>query len=69
MKKILVLGSTGMAGHLVALYFKENGYAVTGFSRREVNEFNSIIGDALDTQFLKKTILNGEYDVLIVLVS
>lgn len=65
MKKILVLGATGMAGHLITLYFKEKGYDVTGFCRREVKEFNTIIGDALETQFLKKAILDGNYDVII----
>lgn len=65
MKKILVLGATGMAGHLITLYFKEKGYDVTGFCRREVKEFNTITGDALETQFLKKAILDGNYDVII----
>lgn len=65
MKNILVLGATGMAGHLIALYFNEKGYDVTGFSRRDVKEFKSIIGDALDSQFLKRTILDGGYDVVI----
>lgn len=32
MKNILVLGSIGMAGHLITLYFKENGYNVTAYS-------------------------------------
>ena len=35
MKKVLVLGATGMAGHLITLYFKEKGYDVTGFCRRD----------------------------------
>ncbi len=65
MKKILVLGATGMAGHLIALYLKENGYDITGFSRRKVNEFNSIIGDAQDIQLLRKVVLEGQYNIII----
>ena len=37
MKKILVLGSTGMAGHTITLYFKEKGYDVTAFSNTPFN--------------------------------
>ena len=31
MMKILVLGSTGMAGHLITLFFKEKEYDVTAY--------------------------------------
>ena len=31
--KILVLGCNGMAGHLISLYFKEQGHEVVGFAR------------------------------------
>lgn len=34
--KILVLGASGMAGHIIALYFKERSYDVTGFTRRPI---------------------------------
>ena len=30
--KILVLGASGMAGHTIALYFKEQGHEVYAFS-------------------------------------
>jgi len=30
--KILILGSIGMAGHAITLYFKEKGYDVTAYS-------------------------------------
>ena len=32
--KVLVLGAAGMAGHTIALYFKEQGHEVTAFSRK-----------------------------------
>jgi dTDP-4-dehydrorhamnose reductase len=35
--KILVLGASGMAGHVISLYFKEQGYDVTGFTRRPIS--------------------------------
>ena len=34
--KILVLGASGMAGHIITLYFKEQGYDVTGFTRKPI---------------------------------
>lgn len=64
--KILVLGSNGMAGHLISLYFKEKGHDVVGFAR-SVSCFlkNTIIGDATDLQFIKRIIEDGNYDAVI----
>ena len=49
--KIAVLGSTGMAGHVVALYLEENGYEVYRTSRSEQNTDNRIAIDV--TNFCK----------------
>jgi dTDP-4-dehydrorhamnose reductase len=38
--KILVLGADGMLGHVVKLYFQENGYMVKGTSRRKSENDN-----------------------------
>ena len=38
--KFLVLGASGMAGHVIAIYLKEQGHDVIGFSRRKVNLWN-----------------------------
>lgn len=65
MKKILVLGSTGMAGHTITLYFKEKGYDVTAFSNTPFNYCDNIIGDAFDKKFMEEMIVNGNYDVII----
>ena len=65
MKKILILGANGMAGHLITLYFKEKGYLVTGFTTKPISYCNNIIGNALDTISLKKILLDGKYDVVI----
>lgn len=64
--KILVLGSNGMAGHLISLYFQEQNYEVTGFARQQSPFLaHSIIGDASDMDLLKKYICEGEYDAVI----
>lgn len=64
--KILVLGSNGMAGHLISLYFQEQNYEVTGFARQQSPFLaHSIIGDASDMDLLKKYISEGEYDAVI----
>ena len=63
--KILVLGASGMAGHIITLYFKEQGYDVTGFTRRPVSFCKNIIGDAMNPYGVKSAILSDDYDVVI----
>lgn len=64
--RFLVLGASGMAGHLISLYLKERGHDVTGFSRRGVPFLNSqVLGDARDEKLLAKTVESGSYDVVI----
>ncbi len=63
--KILVLGATGMAGHIISIYLKEAGHEVTAFSRREFKYCNSINGDITDIDFLKTVIKEGKYDAII----
>ena len=65
MKKILVLGATGMAGHLIALYFKEKGYDITAYSTEPFPFTKNIIGNALETDNFKIMLLEGDYDVVI----
>lgn len=55
-----------MAGHLISLYFKEQGYEVVGFARQQSELLDStIIGDASDIPLIKKTIDEGNFDVVI----
>lgn len=63
---ILVLGCNGMAGHLISLYFKEQGYDVVGFART-ASAFldDTILGDASDMKFIKSIINDGSFDVVI----
>ena len=63
--KILVLGASGMAGHVIALYFKEQGYDVTGFTRRPISFCKNILGDAMKPEVVKAAILSDNYDVVI----
>jgi len=64
--KILVLGSIGMAGHLITIYFKERGYDVTAYTLSPfVYCEQNIVFDAFDTERFKKMLLDGDYDVII----
>lgn len=63
--KILILGASGMAGHIITLYFKEQGYEVTGFTRRPVDYCKNIIGDAMNTADVKAALESDNYDVVI----
>ncbi|WJE46137.1 SDR family oxidoreductase [Peribacillus frigoritolerans] len=63
--KILVLGATGMAGHMISIYLKEAGHDVTVFNRRKFEYCNNIIGDITDFANIKSVIVVGEYDAVI----
>ena len=63
--KFLIIGCNGMAGHIISIYLKEQGHIVTGYAREKSRFINTIIGDATDFDFLKKTVLNGGYDTVI----
>lgn len=64
--KILVLGCNGMAGHLISLYFKEQGNEVVGFARQKsILLDDTIIGDASNLLLIKKIIDEGVFDVVI----
>jgi dTDP-4-dehydrorhamnose reductase len=63
--KVLVLGGTGMAGHIISLYFNEAGHDVTAFSRSKLDYCNNINGDISDFESLKNIINEGQYDGII----
>lgn len=65
MKKILVLGSTGMAGHTITLYFKEKGYDVTAYSVVPFTYCRNIVGDAFNQSEFTQTLLQDDYDAII----
>lgn len=63
--RFLVLGASGMAGHVICIYLKEQGHDVIGFSRRKVDFVKSISGDATDFSLLKGMIEVGHFDAVI----
>lgn len=63
--RILVLGATGMAGHVVAMYFKEVGHHVTALSRSKFDYCENVIGDVTDFPLLEKIIKRDDYDAVI----
>lgn len=63
--RFLVLGASGMAGHMISIYLKEQGHTVLGFTRRKVSFVPTIIGDATDTKVLRNLIDSGDFDTII----
>lgn len=63
--KILVLGASGMAGHIITLFFKEQGYDVTGFTRKPISFCKNIIGDAMNPQSIRDALFSDDFDVVI----
>lgn len=61
----LVLGASGMAGHMICMYLKERGHTVTGFCRRTIPLFHTIAGDAKDIGKLRQVICENQFDVII----
>lgn len=63
--RFLILGASGMAGHMIGMYLSEKGHHVTGFDKRPISYARSIVGDAFDTDMIKKIIMEGKYDSVI----
>lgn len=63
--KFLILGSNGMAGHIISLYLKERGHDVFGLARLKSPFVPTVIGDATNTELLRGAIEAGCYDVVI----
>lgn len=64
-KRILILGSIGMAGHTITLYFKERGYDVTAYSLYPFPYCANIIGNAFETESFQNMLIEGDYDAVI----
>jgi len=63
--KFLILGATGMAGHVIAIYLKEQGHDVTALTRRSFPYCDNIIADVANLPLVSETIKNGKYDAVI----
>lgn len=65
-KKVLILGSTGMLGHIVVNYFLQfEEYDVIDISYRNKFRENTIILDVTDKNLLEKTIIQIKPDFII----
>lgn len=65
MNRVAILGSTGMAGHVVARYLEENGYTAYRASRSETNTDVSAAIDATDFKALGTWLDHVEPDMVI----
>lgn len=63
--KILVLGAAGMAGHTIAIYFKEMGHSVVSLTRTPFIHTKNVIGDVFNPDFLTKVLLEDNYDAVV----
>jgi len=63
--KILVLGATGMVGHVITIFLNEKRYDVTALSRKKIKYCKYIIGEITKFDLIKKTINNGNYNLVI----
>lgn len=63
--KYLVLGGSGMAGHVIATYLMEQGEIVETVARRNVKFCKTHIADVRNLELLKKIVLDGNYDYII----
>lgn len=64
--KVLILGSTGMLGHVVSYYLTStNKYIVYNLSRKPFNQKNSIVCDVRDKKELETKIKNLKPQVVV----
>lgn len=63
--RFLVLGCNGMAGHMISLYLKEQGHDVLGFALMKSAYIETVVGDARDTESLRKLMGEGNFDTII----
>lgn len=63
--KFLVFGVSGMAGHTISLYLKEKGHEVIGYDKIINPHIDSIVGDARETEKVKKIINEGDFNTII----
>lgn len=63
--KFLVLGATGMAGHVISIYLRDSGHDVYNFSRKSFGLPNEYLGDVTDFKTLKDIIDEGNYDIIV----
>lgn len=66
MKKILILGATGLIGHQVYLRLKANkNFVVSSFAHQRKISDDTVLLDARDEHFLEKVIVDTNPDVIV----
>lgn len=63
--KYLILGCNGMLGSTISLYLFKKGYNIEGFAKTKNTIIKTILGDAIDFDYLKKIIDKGNYDYVV----
>lgn len=63
--RVLVLGASGMAGHVIALFLKEQGYSVDTLSGHTRLDSQTILIDVRNGGRLKKVLAATDYDVVV----
>lgn len=63
--KFLVLGATGMAGHIISIYLKEQGHCVKAFVRKPFPYTEELRGEITDLSYLKEVIEGERFDAVI----
>lgn len=63
--KFLILGSTGMAGHLITTYLREREHEVYGLSRRKIFSHVDIVLDVRCQKKLAEIIRGGNFDCIV----
>ncbi len=61
----LILGVTGMAGHVISTYLKSQGHKVIGVSRSIISNFTDIELDVLDSEKLKSILISTNFDYIV----
>ena len=62
---LLVIDSSGMVGHVVAMFMQEQGHNVTGYSEKTFEPINTIVGLLYDVERIKREVNTGKYDAVI----
>lgn len=63
--KFLVLGASGMAGHTIAVYLKEQGHKVTALTRTPFSYCENIMADVTNLKLIGEIINTGNYDAVV----
>lgn len=65
MAKVLVLGAGGMAGHVISLHLREQGYDVDTLSAKNPLDDQTKLVDAMNKTALEQALKANDYDVVV----